>query len=96
MAGRARRQTRQFPSKSVNPPKVGAGVSRLRPGDLVEVHMDRLFHQNPRHPLPIWLRVERCDYERRIFFGTVESGSPELSRALATGSRLGVSYDLVR
>ena len=94
--GRSRKQPRQFRSESIILPRIEAGVSHFRPGDLVQVHLDRLLHEIPRDFLVIWVRVERCDRERRIVFGIIESATQGLSKALMSGSRLGVSYDLVR
>lgn len=71
-------------------------MSHFRPGDVVQVHMDRLFHENSRHSLVIWVRVERCDLEHRIVFGKIESESQGLTKALMYGSTIAVSYDLVR
>lgn len=96
MAGRARKQTRQFLSESTNLLTMGTGTSHLKPGDLVQVHMVHLFPENARHSSPIWMRIERCDHQRRIVFGTIECESPGLDKALTSGARLAVSYDLVR
>ena len=96
MSGRAKKQTRQFLSESTKLLTMGTGVSHLKPGDLVEVHMVHLLPDNARYSSPIWMRIERCDHQRRIAIGTIESESPGLDKALTSGARLAISYDLVR
>ncbi len=41
----------------------------------------------------VWIRVERCDDEHGLVFGSIEAYSPVLpSKALSIGSKLGASY----
>lgn len=96
VAGRIKKRTRQSLLKPGILPRNRSGVSHFTPGELVQVHIVRLFPENTRHSLALWIRIERCDPQRRIVFGTIEGESLGLDKALRAGAKLAVSYDLVR
>jgi len=95
MARRARKRTRQFGSTSVNQPRAGTAVSPYLPGDLLPVNLAQLAADVRRRSSFVWIRVERCDHQRRIVFGAIESEASGPDRALSHGAKLAVSYDLV-
>lgn len=92
MAGRVREKTRQIPSDPVKQPFCGTGVSTYRPGDLLLV---RLSSDTAKQPPSVWIRVERCDEQHRIVFGTVDGDSPGLGKALNCGAKLAAGYHQV-
>ena len=92
MAGRARKQIRQFSSEPVNQSTEEAGVIRYRPGDVVRVELILCIDPCP----PLLLKVERCDDRRGIVFGTITSSAAGLGKSLSCGAKLGVGYHLLR
>jgi len=49
------------------------------------------------HATSIWMRVERCDDERAIVYGTIDDETSQgLGNALRSGARLGASYRQIR
>jgi hypothetical protein len=93
VTGRTRKTARQFPSKSVKQPKDGAGMTIARPGDLLRV---QLCTETARQSPSVWIRVERCDDEHRIVYGTIDDESAGLGRALGRGAKLAASYHQVQ
>jgi len=90
--GRVREKTPQLPSDPVKQPVGGSGVSTYRPGDLLLV---RLSSETAKQPASVWIRVEHCDDQHRIVFGTVDGDSPGLGKALNCGAKLAAGYHLV-
>jgi hypothetical protein len=93
VSGRTRRATREFPSKSVKQPEGGTGVSIGRPGDLLRI---QLYSGASMQDCSLWMRVDRCDDQHRIVYGTIDVASSGLGRALSRGAKLAASYNSVR
>ena len=93
MAGRTRKTTRQFPPKSVKQRKDGGGVTIGRPGDLLRI---QLYSETAKRCPSVWMRVERCDDEHRIVYGTIDDESAGLGKALGRGAKLAASYHQVQ
>jgi uncharacterized protein YegJ (DUF2314 family) len=62
------------------------------PGDCVKVE---LSDERTGQSEWLWLRVERCDDDRRIVFGRLDS-DPIVATSLKLGQELAVSYDVIR
>ena len=68
-------------------------MSKYEPGDYVKVEFEG------ENGLPgewMWVRVERCDEEHRIVFGTLDNAQVVNVASLHLGQELAVSYDKVR
>jgi hypothetical protein len=92
VAGRTRKEARQPRLSPVKQPVGGTGVSKYRPGDLLLV---RLSSDTAKQSPSVWIRVERCDEQHRIVFGTVDGESPGLGKALDCGAKLAAGYHQV-
>ena len=93
VAARTRKTTRQFPPKSVKQPKNGTGVTIGRPGDLLRV---QLYSETAKQSPSVWMRVERCDDEHRIVYGTIDDESTGLGKALSRGAKIAAGYHQVQ
>ena len=67
-------------------------MSQYAPGDYVKVEFR---HEPTGESEWMWVKVDRCDDERRVVFGKLDS-EPLVNPDLRLGQELAVSYDVIR